>query len=1593
MLCLSNSPIDNKREALKISQTPTKRSQKRNTHHIDLARSQNSRLMGRLANPNLNLRAGLTKPGKLFSLSHNKRLQKLDPSLRNKTDNPKDARRKMNRTVGQGAGLDMLRLRQYNTNSSIQEMERNTAGKANHENPNTRSGRQMDHFVDFDNIRERRDIEEQINMKRKEDTNIVDSKHLIDLTRRVKQNKKRQKEKRKRKKLEEQTGQEVVKISKTNLRQSGYHSQRVDWQSLKTKNKDDFQSYREGYGPKPQRRMDPLELVDYIGKRGQNKKKSNGDVGLREFEASRGMSRGGSPRGDRKRLKQKKWAKSSLRSERGLIRLGVGPSHREVQSQVGSVYSEHRGSHHLGTGAGFESENTNIYQGKNQFAHKARKSLLENQREGKVLLRDSEGREYWVPLSVLAGQHPEPSQPAAKIKSQRDIGNSNRDIGNSPTDKWNTRKIPHGLETEIQMEDSVASLKEQIMKEAREEGLPNNPAVESLNINKEVLPANCKNSPTHLQNSQLSGHRPAQKRFEIFTEEGTKEQSGKHPRAGLMGIYGREPKGKRKMRMKQGQIKKMKQMKKEEEMLNRANEKAGRLEAKLNDLRDERETLKERENAKYMESLRSWELDSFAREGWGQSENHGNGMATFGGRNPDLDNHHHNSNHIENPYEEGMQDGDGDLKNLNIDFGEGRKMADNLGKLRDDSFGKIGKQAKKEFVLDLQTEEKKRQVDVSREPSPLRGQEGLLEELLSEGEESKLKARKSLKPDASPLRNKQKYIRVSGKETSGKKFEIFGSESNVDPSESLKSISSVKSAKRRQNQADTVITYSNHNQGKKARVFVLMGDDDDSDEPVDVEVPKQPNVSSRYDSEKLNTNNAMMLKGFQGQMAMNLELNMDLDHHTALNQDNKPNEIERNIEIEPVFDSGKETDLMESQEIQDTNVVVKEMGDNLLYKERRRELRESEGNLYSGKVNVSSKKKINQSNMSGRKKSVKDGDRLFESRVSKDGRRRIELGRDRMKSNRVLQDLKRFSKEIEIPMLGVRAKQRKPNVIRRKRNRHKKNAHSEHIPDAYTEFVQKLGAPIHDHLKINNMTPALSRKGSSDVDGNSDGSRESMTGFGRDRLMDNDNVINVRKAKSKQTQGEGKRQPISRRGSTRKIQKSDVHASQSRDQNVKQEKGWHRGNTAGSENRDLRVEPGFKQKRVFEDYQQEDYSGLFGGVEGSGGFSHRQEVSDIEEPELQEPEMVFRKKKWSEHGETTEKVLVTSDASPDQADQTPHDVQAREGLDKHGTPDFGMKSKMGDPKKVFLEDHDQNKYGSSKASNNAAKQTPQRVKVKKRKRRINFIDLEENQRRNEADIGSVSSRGQGKTGGVVPSLPHQNRERLKLIERRRLREIQAFKRKKAQRPEEANYQRSKTKDKSAKINSNYQAIPANPQKITAGNPNMVQSRTKNVNHKSCKSSSSPREDASSKGQSNMAPNSIVNSFGNHTPAQRSSRSNRISITIISHQSSRNSEINNIRINHSMKNSKEGKSIQNSQRESGNVFRIDSPDAGNGETGPNRRVQIDVRASKTGVQGVGVEVDSNNFTLGNQQLERQLGQPEIGMLAFVSFCLFLRESFR
>lgn len=1508
----------------------------------------------------------------------------------------------MNRTVGQGAGPDMLRLRQYHTNSSIQEVERNTAGKANHENKNTRSGRQIDHFVDFDNIRERRDIEDQINMKRKEESNIVDSKHLIDLTRRVKQNKKRQKEKRKRKHLEELTGRDVVKIPKTKLRESGYHSQRIDWQSLKTKNKDDFQSYREGYGPQPQRRMDPLELVDYIGKRGQNKKRNNGEVGLQEFEASRGMSRGGSPREKRKRLNQKKWAKSSLRSERGLVRLGLGPTHREVQSQVGSEYNENRGSHHLGTG--FESENTNIYQGKNSFAHKARKSLIENQREGKVLLRDSEGREYWVPLSVLAGQHPEPSQPPAKIRSQRDIGNSNRDIGNSPIHKWNNRKIRQSQETEVQMEDSVASLKEQIMKETREEALPNNPAIESLNINQDVLPANCKNSPTHVQNSQLSGHRSEKKRFEIFTEEGTKEQSVKHPRGGLMGIYGREPKGKRKMRMKQGQIKKMKQMKKEEELLNRANAKASRLEDKLNDFRDERETLKERENAKYMESLRSWELDSFARDGWGQSENHGNGMATFGGRSTERDKNHNNNNtNTKNPYDQGMEGGDGDLKIPNIDLAEERQIADDSGKLRDDSFGIIGKRAKKEFVLDLQTEEKNRQDNVSREPSPLRGQEGLLEELLSEGEESRLKVNKSAKPAASPIRNKQKYIRVGGKEKSGKKFEIFGSESNVDPSETLKSNSSAKSAKRRQNQGDTVITYSNHNQGKKARVFVLMGDeeeDEDSEEPADVEGPKQPNVSSRYDSEKLNTNNAMMLKGFQGQMAMNLQVNMDLDldHHSALNQEHKPDEIERNIEIQQVFDSEKETDLMESQEIQDTNVVVKEMGDNLLYKERRRELRESEGNLYSGKVNTNSKKNINQSNMSGRKKSVKDGERLFESRVSKDGRRRIELGRDRMKSNRVLQDLKRFSKEIAIPMLGVRVKKGKPNVIRRKRNRHKKNALSEHIPDVFTEFVRKLHIPIHGQLKVNNMTPALSRKGSSDVEGHSDDSRGSLGGFGRDRLIDNDNVINVRKGKSKQTQGETKRQPISRRGSTRKIQKSDVHQSQSRDQNVKKESGWHRGNTSGSGNRDIRIEPGFKNKRVFEDYQQEDYSGLFGGVEGSGGFSHRQEVSDIEEPEIEEPEMVFRKKKWSEHGETTEKVQVTSDASPEQAGETPHELQAKEGLDKHGTPDFGMMNKIGEPKKVFLEDHDQNKYGSSKASNNAAKQTPQRVKVKKRKRRINFIDLEENQRRNEADLGSVSSRGQAKAGGVVPSLPHQNRERLKLIERRRLREIQAFKRKKAQRPVEANYQRSKTKDKSGKINTNYQAkqnnrqmpIPSNPQIINAGNPNMGQPRTKNINQKSCKSSSSPREDVSSKGQSNMAPNSIVNSFGNHTPAQRSSRSNRISITIISHQSSRNSEINNIRINHSMKNSKEGKSIQNSQRESGNVFRIDSPDLGNGETGPKRRVQIDVRASKVEVQGVGVEVDSNNFTLGNQQLGRQLGQPEIGILAFASFYLLLRK---
>ena len=170
----------------------------------------------------------------------------------------------------------------------------------------------------------------------------------------------------------------------------------------------------------------------------------------------------------------------------------------------------------------------------------------------------------------------------------------------------------------------------------------------------------------------------------------------------------------------------------------------------------------------------------------------------------------------------------------------------------------------------------------------------------------------------------------------------------------------------------------------------------------------------------------------------------------------------------------------DDKETNESDLSVKEIEDNLLYKEHRPDPRESEGNLYNKKVGVRTRKGFNQSNISNRKTSNKVGDRLFESRISKQGNRRIEIGRDRLRSNRMLQDLKRFSKEVEIPAIADWLKKPSNNVAKRKRNRHKKNAHSEHIPDIFTEFVQKIGAPIDLHLKVNNMTPALSRKASSE---------------------------------------------------------------------------------------------------------------------------------------------------------------------------------------------------------------------------------------------------------------------------------------------------------------------------------------------------------------------------------------------------------------------------------------------------------------------------------------------------------------------------------
>jgi serine/threonine-protein kinase SIK3 len=634
----------------------------------------------------------------------------------------------------------------------------------------------------------------------------------------------------------------------------------------------------------------------------------------------------------------------------------------------------------------------------------------------------------------------------------------------------------------------------------------------------------------------------------------------------------------------------------------------------------------------------------------------------------------------------------------------------------------------------------------------------------------------------------------------------------------------------------------------KGKVFDLFDDyDEKSNKMSEKSVEKRVNVSKKYDS---GTNFFIQHKG-QGQNKVIKNFELIIPEHDIQSSET----FEKKIQIDNEIFSGQMSE--------------KELGikDSNLYQKSSNEV-DSERNLLYHRFNASELKKNNRPN-------EKQG--WVESQI-KIKKEKIELGGKGSYSVRMMEDLKNFNKnlkkndhekrKIEDKKRRMQLKKKRDlnNKIKKKRG-HKRNVHSEQLNDYFRDIVKKNNYPIEVKQTHQNMTPDISRNNS------------------LNQSMDEANIKESREQKIEKSiqQTEDSNTNPFQNGETSQSKHIQISyeniRSSSQLTNVKQ--------IITPKNHQLKSSFNFEQSQQEEVQIKKSQTNKT--IDKKIRRNTKDKVNSFTNLIQHDLEKKGKEKNIKVNIDQLSNVeSVASDSSSSESKIV--ELKRRRKMKK-------IKQKLINSKSVFLEDKDQNKYGSN------------RVKPRK----INFMDPED-----ESDMQFIKHKYSDKAD--LDNFEKKNKEQIKIFNESH---AQLTPKKSLNSDIRILSRASRKRDSDGKSQGRKDSLPMQTQEI------IPQKRDVNI-PKHMPSGSNLRVKHETRNSSNNG------SLGNPSFAQ-GSRNSKISITI-THKSSKNSEINNnIIISHSLQNS----GIHSKNLSNQNIFKIESPDINSNQLSPSREIEIEL----------------------------------------------------
>lgn len=502
----------------------------------------------------------------------------------------------------------------------------------------------------------------------------------------------------------------------------------------------------------------------------------------------------------------------------------------------------------------------------------------------------------------------------------------------------------------------------------------------------------------------------------------------------------------------------------------------------------------------------------------------------------------------------------------------------------------------------------------------------------------------------------------------------------------------------------------------------------------------------------------------------------------------------------------------------------------------------------------------------------------------------IELGKKSSYSRRVVEELKNFklnlggkTKEIERSteewqrerarekadkeILKKRKKREVENNVKKRRG-HKRNVHSEQLNDYFRDIVQINNYPIEVKQTHQNMTPDISRRNSLNASFELE-SREEKTD--KNQIEDSFEPTTESQSNPFQPNDTSKSKHI-------QISYENIRSS-GQLTNINQlvtPKNHQLKSSFNLENSQTDLKPPLPESHQAQ-------------ISIARTIDKKMVKRDLAKKNESVPVEPFGKM-WNQEPTKKKESEEGSELASDSSDSSKVvEIKRRKKLKK-------IKQKLISSKSVFLEDNDQNKYGSNQ--------------VKKRK--IDFHNPED-----ETDIQFMKN----KRGEKNEIITFKQRNELEI---RKFQEAhgQMTPKKSLNSDMRIVSRASRRKESEGQSKSRMEEVPMQTQEIIP--------QTKNT------SSSTQRVGNCGKRKGVEVRNSSNGgSLGQHPSFGQGSRNSKISITI-THTSNKNSDVNNnIIISHSLQNS----GIHSGKLDHQNIFKIESPDINSGSQSPGGKIQI------------------------------------------------------